>query len=69
MFQLPKIYKLDLWAKYVLSWKPFLGHPAGDHQELLNQLGQLNVRQLFSLHLGVFVFKAINRLIPDQSIR
>ena len=38
----------------------------GDHQELLNQLGWLNVRQLFSLDLGVFVFKAINGLIPDQ---
>ena len=37
-----------------------------DHQELLNYLGWLNVRQLFSLDLGVFVFKAINGLIPDQ---
>ena len=38
----------------------------GDHQEILNQLGWLNVRQLFSLDLGIFVFKAINGLIPDQ---
>ena len=38
----------------------------GDNQELLNQLGWLNVRQLFSLDLGVFVFKDINGLIPDQ---
>ena len=38
----------------------------GDHQELLNHLGWLNVRQLFSLDHGVFVFKAINGLIPDQ---
>ena len=38
----------------------------GDYQEFLNQLGWLNVRQLFSLDLGVFVFKAINGLIPDQ---
>ena len=38
----------------------------GDHQELLNQLGWLNVRLLFSLDLGIFVFKAINGLIPDQ---
>ena len=37
-----------------------------DHQELLNQLGWFNVRQLFSLDLGVLVFKAINDLIPDQ---
>ena len=38
----------------------------GDHQELLNQLGWLSVRQLFSLDLGVFVPKAINGLIPYQ---
>ena len=38
----------------------------GDHQELLNQLGWLNFRQLFSLDFGLFVFKAINGLIPDQ---
>ena len=38
----------------------------GDHQELLSHLGWLNVRQLFSLDLGVFVFKDINGLIPDQ---
>ena len=38
----------------------------GDHQELLNQLGWLNVRQLLSLGLGVAVFKAVNGLIPDQ---
>ena len=38
----------------------------GDHQELLNQLGWLNVRQFFSLDLGVFVFIAINGLIHDQ---
>ena len=31
-----------------------------DHQELLNHLGWLNVRQLFSLDLGVFVFSAIS---------
>ena len=37
-----------------------------DHQELLNQLGWLNVRQLCSLDLGVFVYKAINGLIPDE---
>ena len=38
----------------------------GDHQELLNQLGWLNVRQHFSLELGLFVFKAKNGVIPDQ---
>ena len=38
----------------------------GDHQELLNQLGWFNFRQLFSLDLGVFVFEAINGLITDQ---
>ena len=38
----------------------------GNLQVLLNQLGWLNVRQLFSHDLGVFVFKAINGLIPDQ---
>ena len=34
----------------------------GDHQEILNQLGWLNVRQLYSLDLGIFVFKATNGL-------
>ena len=38
----------------------------GDYQELLNQLGWLNVRQLFSLDFGVLVFKAISGLIPDK---
>ena len=36
----------------------------GDLHELFNQLGWVNVRQFFSLDLGVF--KAINGLIPDQ---
>ena len=38
----------------------------GDHQELLNQLRWLNVRQLFSLDLWIFVLKAINGVIPNQ---
>ena len=37
-----------------------------DHREILNQLGWLNVRQLFSFDLGIFVFKTMNGLIPDQ---
>ena len=59
-----KLQTLQNRAARVICKRRF--EDVGDHQELLNQLGWLNVRQLFSLDLGVFVFKAINGLIPDQ---
>ena len=59
--------KLQTWqnrAARVICNRRF--EDVGDHQELLNQLGLLNVRQLFSLDLGVFVFRAINGFISNQ---
>ena len=59
-----KLQTLQNRAARVICNKRF--EDVDDHQELLNHLGWLNVRQLFSLDLGVFVFKAINGRIPDQ---
>ena len=61
------IHKLKLLQTRVVRMITDTSYDSGDHPLLLTELGWLNIRQLITFDLGIFIFKT-NRGMTPQSV-